>query len=169
MENIVPTYTLGAGEDTNHDSGAAFHPASLPAPHFLDADGGLQPAQRSGPNKWSPMLVMDLAIGVDDLETILTTHNLTKAELDRLFEVPTFRHEVAMMRREVRENGVTFGKKARIQAEQYLETLDLMMANPDTPPSVRLDIFKTLTKLAGLEPKNKEETQVPQVNIQINM
>jgi len=135
-------------------------PQKLPVPQFLNPEG---------PNRWSPKLVGDLALGVEPIESILENHDLTKEQLDALYTVPSFRHEVALLAREYRENGVTFGSKCAAQAEMYLEDIHYVMHSPDTPASTRLEIFKYLTKLGKLEPKDdsNDNNGGAQVNVQI--
>jgi len=141
-------------------------PSSLPIPQFLDA----APADtRKGPNPWNPHLVLDLALQLDDQDEILTRYNLTEQQLGHLYNIPAFRRDLALMGRELRENGVSFTKRAAVQAESYLETVDHIMMSPDTPASTRLEIFKHLAKLGKLEPKeDKTEQNNTQVNVNIS-
>ena len=123
------------------------------------------------PNSWPPKLVFDLALGLDNPEEIACRYDITTEQLDRLFEFPKFRQDVASLTRELRENNTIFLNKAKVQAETYLEDMHLLMQSADTSPRDKIEIFKTLTKLADLEPKQErltaEETGSAKVIIRI--
>jgi len=122
-------------------------------------------------NKWDPRFIMDLALGLDELDTILTRYGLTEQEFDTLSKVPAFRRELALTIRDARENGVTFAGKARTQAEGYLEVLDALVYDAGTPASTRLEAIRSTVKWAKLEPKddkNDGNQNNSQINISIN-
>jgi len=121
-------------------------------------------------NKWDPRFIMDLALGLDELDTILTRYGLTEQEFDTLSKVPAFRRELALTIRDARENGVTFAGKARTQAEGYLEVLDALVYDPGVPASTRLEAIRSTVKWARLEvaPGEKDTGNAPAINIQIN-
>jgi uncharacterized protein YutE (UPF0331/DUF86 family) len=122
---------------------------------------------------WPPLLPLDIAIGIDDTQTILDRHGIDDETWETLQNLPAFRQELVRVTKEVRETGVSFKRKAAYQAETYLEDLDHLMTNLDTPPTVKLDIFKTLAKLGELEPKDSKEGQGgnsgPTFALQINI
>ncbi len=140
--------------------------------NFLDISADYAPpaVNLKKANPWDPRLVMDLAIQVDDELTILERYNLSKGQLRQLLETPAFKRELAVAVRDVRNDGVTFKAKARVQAETYLEVLDGLVYDTETPAGVRLDAIKSAVKWGGLEPKDeKNEGGLGQsVNIQIN-
>lgn len=162
------------GVDDALSSQADASPSTLVMPQFLPADedfsesASLEP-QRRNPNPWDPRLVIDLALGIDSLEDILLRFGLSEAAYNRLTEIPSFRRELATQMRELREGGVTFGKKAAAQAESYLEKVDEIVFDNSVPASTRMDAIKWCAKMGSLEPKEaKQEGQSgTQVNLQI--
>lgn len=154
--------------DENPQQEAAF-PSAIAMPQSLPPAPVNLPS--TSPNPWPPKLIMDIAMGVMEKEDVLFAHQLTEAGLDHLYTIPQFRRELSVMVRELRETGATFGGKAAMQAESYLEIMDDVMRNPETPASTRLSVFTTLAKFGGLEPtKEKEDTGTSnQINIQINI
>ena len=106
--------------------------------------------------RWPPQLVFDLALALDPVESILLRHDLTHRELELLYENPSFQKELAKLTHELRESNTLFKHKAKAQAETYLETMDHLMSDMETPASTKLAIFQTLTKLAELEPAPKK-------------
>ena len=144
-------------------------------PYSLGLDHPLLPTLRPPPpatpvNPWNPRLVMDLAVGVDPVNEILDSHGLDFDDLERLMNNPTFRRELASLRREVAENGTSFRSKARMQAESYLSTLDDIVLDTNAPTSVRLEGIKSAVRWADLEPKKSggEEQPATSINVQIN-
>ena len=119
---------------------------------------------------WDPRLTLDLAIGVDDLDTILERYALTKGQFNNLSDLPAFKRDLAEVMRDVREKGVPFKTKAKIQAEVYLELIDKMVFDENVPAGVRLDAIKSVVKWGDLEPTNlKDDGAISNaVNIQIN-
>jgi uncharacterized protein (UPF0147 family) len=131
---------------------------------FSSSDG-FQPI-----NKWDPRLLMDLAVGVEELPTILARFDLTMEDFDDLLKHPVFRRELAVMTRDVQENGATFRAKAKIQAESYLPVLDNIVNDENVPTGIRLDAIKSAVRWGDLEPKESrgQDNAAATVNIQIN-
>ena len=125
--------------------------------------------------KWDPRLILDLAIAIDPLEEILSRHDLSYGEYKHLMGHPVFRRELAFSMRDVRENGLTFKAKARVQAESYLIIADEIVQDPRLPAAVRLSAIRDVVRWAQLEPKDEKTTsgaveggKVATVNVQIN-
>jgi len=137
------------------------------------ADAILLPALRGpeAPSPWHARLPFDIALG-DDQQVLCDRYNLTPLELEALYYVPAFRREVAGHSKSIREEGVTFRQKAKVQAEMYLEVLDDIVNNVDVSPATRLDAIKSVVKWGDLEPKESKaagSANMPQFNIQINL
>jgi hypothetical protein len=126
---------------------------------------------RQSPNPWPPQLTLDLALGMESLEDILASHGLSQAHYDRLITVPSFRRELAVAMREMRENGVSFARKAAAQAESYLFNVDDIVHDMDVPASTRLAAIQSVVKWGRLEPKDEkgqDNGNGTTVNLQIN-
>ncbi len=122
-------------------------------------------------NAWDPRLIIDLNLGLDPLEDILTRYDLTPAQLETLNDNPVFRKDLNITAREMREGGISFSRKAATQAESYLEVLDEIVTNPLTPASTRLAGINNVVKWGNLEPKDVKDTGAAggaTVNVQIN-
>lgn len=104
---------------------------------------------------WPPRLSFDLATGMMDTEEICEIHQISSLELDNLCHYTPFRLEVAGHKKAIREEGVSFRLKAKIQAEEYLMDLHEIISAPLTPASVKVDAIKYIVKCADLEPSPK--------------
>lgn len=128
--------------------------------------------QLIGAAAWPPQLPFDIALGIKSLEEILEQHGLEYAEWLVIQKHPVFKSELAAAHSEITESGMSFRRKAALQAELYLEELDRLMMDPEVAPSTRVDIFKTLVKCGDLEPaaKKADDADSKQTfNIQINL
>lgn len=121
-------------------------------------------------NQWDPRLMMDLALGLEDLQEVLARYQLTEQEYNRLCTIPSFKQELLLTIRDVQADGVTFQRKAKIQAEAYLDILDDLVYDEDMVGSTRLSAIQSIVKWAGLEPKETKEdnTVATQVNVNIS-
>lgn len=122
---------------------------------------------------WPATLAVDVALGIDSMDTIFDRYGLQPYEWDIIANTPAFKAELVATVRELRESGLSFKRKAAAQAETYLEDMEDLMSDATVPPSVKVDIFKTLARLGELEPK--EAAGGPggaggvQFNLQINL
>jgi hypothetical protein len=142
-------------------------PSSIP----IFSDYTPHTTKQANPNPWDPRMVVDLALAVDALPDILLRYNLSKTEFENLASNPIFRRDLAVTTREVRENGLQFQRKARVQADIYLETLDNLVHSEATPAGVRLDAIKSVVRWGDLEPKDDKKDEAGSannINIQIN-
>ena len=127
-----------------------------------------QPHQTS---PWDPRLVLDLALSIESTEQILERYAVSEQEYDAFLKMPAFRRDLALTMKEVRENGLSFKHKARVQAESYLEVLDQLVYSENTPSGVRLDGIKQAVLWSDLAPKEQKgdsNTNQQAINIQIN-
>jgi len=172
------------------DSECSAPPGTLHDLSLLPSDEGAQQAQRQaigparGPselnralaqtptgstNQWDPRFLLDLAVGVDALPDILDRYGFTEESFDTLSRSAIFRKELAETIRDVRENGISFTQKARIQAESYLEVIDQLVYDFNTPASTRLESIRSMVKWARLEAQAGEQDGVNATQININI
>jgi len=122
-------------------------------------------------NKWDPRLILDLAIGVDGLQEILSRYALSEEAFNNLSRTKSFRQELALTIREVRENGVSFAQKARVQAESYLEVLNDMVVDTSVAANTKLEVIRSLVKWGRLEPEKEtkdDALNATQINVNIS-
>ena len=73
-----------------------------------------------------------------------------------MWEKDTWFGERVRFWREEIIKGLGFRLKARIQAEEMLDTSFDLVHNPDVPPQTKADLIKATVKWAGLEPTSSE-------------
>lgn len=126
---------------------------------------------RSGPSAWPQAMIIDVALGLDNLEVILDRYGMNQLQWENLQDNLAFRLDLARTSKEISESGLSFKRKAATQAEMYLVDMDSLMSNPDVAPGTKVDIFKTCARLGELEPAKSAEssgTSISGYNIQIN-
>lgn len=120
---------------------------------------------------WPPLLPFEVALGVHALDVLLESHGIDEHQWDEIQRCDSFRRELVSARKEIEETGLSFKRKAAIQAEMYLEDMDGLMADAGVAPSVKLEIFKTLVKCGDLDPtvdKERAQGNGTTFNIQVN-
>ncbi len=103
---------------------------------------------------WSRALIVDLCLTPDKLGAVLAKHGLTLAEFAAIQSNPAFKIEMDEVRAATAKSGHTFQQKVQSIADGALPNMASLMESEYTPPAVRADLFKHITKLAGYEPKN---------------
>lgn len=106
---------------------------------------------------WPVKLPFDVAFGEPN-DVLCERYKLAPEELEQFFLNAVFRREVSDYATVIREEGVSFRAKAKLQAEMYLEDTHRIITNDNVAPSVKLDAIKSMVKWAGYEPK-PEATQ----------
>ena len=101
---------------------------------------------------WDTRLCFDVALGIDSLEDILTRYAIEPAAFAQWSAHPLFSRTVAEFQKHIRENGLSFRAKARMQAEDLLGVAYGLVQDTKTPAPVRADLIKWIAKMGELEP-----------------
>lgn len=121
---------------------------------------------------WPIKLPLELALGAEPTADILLRMGVTDEQYLGWVCMPAFKKALAESAKDVREQGLTFKILCQGIAQDFLQELDHKLHDPEIAFSQKLDAFKHVTKLAGLEPiPQKEAANQNQnlVNIQINL
>ncbi len=121
---------------------------------------------------FSPLLPIELALKTSSIPDILDSYGLTQEEFLDISAQPAFIASYKEAQELVKEEGMSFKLKAKMQAEEMLKTSWRIAHDPETPPSVRADLIKSTVRWAGYDKKETENpitsTQALQINIQLN-
>jgi len=107
-----------------------------------------------------PKFVFELAAGLEDPDHIAEKYHLRSETWDSLRQDENFRKVVDSKRAELQKSGYTFRLKAALAAEDLLDEVYVGAKSPDASLSAKLESFKYLTKIAGLEPKEDKSLAV---------
>jgi hypothetical protein len=122
---------------------------------------------------WPGTLPIEIAMRTATLKDILEGYRMTRHDWERLRHNPVFIKAVIEAQEELSKEGMGFKMKARLQAEQLLETAFGMIHEPDekvVPANVKADLIKFTIRAAGLD-GSKDQGQGGQVGtaLQINI
>jgi hypothetical protein len=101
---------------------------------------------------WDTRLCFDVALGVDSLDEILARYALSAEQFQVWAKHPLFMRTVGEFQKHIRENGLSFRAKARMQAEDLLGVAYGLVQDKNTPASTRADLIKWIAKMGELEP-----------------
>ena len=157
--------SLGFDIDDTEDSGIPQPMIPRPETSFLNI-----PLVLPSPGFWHPRMAFDVALGVEDEETIRDRYDLTPTAFSHIITQPSFRAELATHYSVLRETGATFAVKAKLIAEEKLEDMYKIISDAMVDPKVRMETWKAVTKAAGLEERVDKGIVAngQTVNIQIN-
>lgn len=123
--------------------------------------------------QWTNKIALELALvlesGLGTVEDLLQSNRITKEDLEVYANDRNFTRTVEDYRSDIRERGLAFKLKARVQAEELLRTSFLLTQDPDVPASVKADLIKATVKWAGYEaPAQTQADTGKGVSITIN-
>jgi hypothetical protein len=124
---------------------------------------------------WTDRVAFELALLLEgsgeSLTDLTQRNNLSTADIVRYRKDTAFLQKLKAFREEIRDKGLTFKLKARVQAEELLKTSWALIHSATVLPSVKADVIKATVKWAGLEPTGKdgEQSQSQGVAITINL
>jgi hypothetical protein len=117
-----------------------------------------------------PKFVLELAAGLEDPDKIATRYAYQPDAWQSLKNDEHFRKVVEAKRTELQKSGYTFRLKAALAAEDLLDDVYIGAKSIDASLASKLEAFKYLTKLGGLEPKeDKQVQQGPAFTINIDL
>lgn len=104
---------------------------------------------------FDPRIAFEVALDLEDIETIFEKHGFEFDAAAALCSNPHFARKVQLYRDEILEGGVSFRLKAKLQAEDLLATAYNMALDPNVPAAVRSDLIQWQARMADLEPAKK--------------
>lgn len=117
-------------------------------------------------------LPIEVALQTASVKTICQAYGLTEQDWDDLRKSKRFQNDVKKAQEMLREEGMSFKMKARLQAEELLKTSWRMIHAPEdvVPPNVKADLLKFTVRCAGYEAdakKSADNTANMQININL--
>lgn len=104
-------------------------------------------------------LAVELALHMDDAANVFARYHYTVEEAADLCESPAFITLLQRVTEEVRTNGLSFRMRAKAISEDLLPHAYDMATDPLCSSAVRADLIKWAARVAGNEPKEKDESK----------
>jgi lipopolysaccharide biosynthesis protein len=95
---------------------------------------------------------MACAMSSEEVDLIRNKYAYTPEEFDYICQRQDFKREYAEWTQRLITEGNSFKLKLRAMSEAFLPQLHEILTSENTAPSVKVDTFKYITKVAGLEP-----------------
>lgn len=102
-------------------------------------------------------LAVELALHVDDAETVFAGYGYTPEQAADLLEQPAFLALMQQAQKAVVEEGLGFRIKAKLMAGELLPYAHDIATDPLQSAAVRADLIKWTAKVAGFEPKDGKD------------
>lgn len=115
-----------------------------------------------------PLLPIELALAEASPRQICESYGIDKSTFQKYVQLPAFVKAYNDAVKLLREEGMSFRVKARMQSEELLKTSYALIHSAHTPSNVKADLIKQTWKVAGLEPR-ETPTSVTPLQIQINL
>jgi hypothetical protein len=132
-----------------------------------DYDPGRDPASIA----WPPTLPVEIALKTAPMNDIREAYGYSNEEWMRLKDDPAFLADLAAAVQMVKQEGMSFRLKARLQAEELLKTSWRLIHAPtdEVPSSVKADLIKATARWAGYDNKEQVGPGGTSFAIQINL
>lgn len=110
---------------------------------------------------YPPGLPVEVALGDWPLSQICEAHGITREAWNVLRFNEVFRKDVKDCLDALKNDGMSFKLRARLQSEELLKTSWRLIHDTtgEVPPSVKADMIKHTHRVAGLVPANNPEPQ----------
>lgn len=119
---------------------------------------------------WPATLPVEIALRTASPQALRDAYGISDAEWEALTAHPVFLADIRNAVEALKKDGMSFRKKAALQAEALLETSWRMIHDADVADTVRADLIKFTTRVAGLDAsKEQAANNAPALNIQINL
>jgi len=123
---------------------------------------------------WPPTFAIEVAMHTGTAKEICEEYNISRDEWEQIKVHPAFIAEVAGVMEALREEGLDFKMRAKLQAVDLLRTSWAMIhsKSDEVPASVKADLIKATIRWAGYEPSKAvnetSNTNAFQINIKLD-
>jgi hypothetical protein len=94
---------------------------------------------------------IEIAMRTSGTRAVCEAYGITEEEWDLIRFDPTFLADLQRAVDMLKEEGMSFKLKARLQAEELLKTSWRMIHSVNTPPNVAADLIKSTARWAGFD------------------
>jgi hypothetical protein len=133
---------------------------------------GYDPGRDPASIGWPPTLPVEIALKTAPMDAIRQEYGYSPSEWMALKDNADFLSDLAAAVRMVKQEGMSFKLKARLQAEELLKTSWRLIHAPadEVPSSVKADLIKATARWAGYDNRDQGPgAGQPTFAIQINL
>lgn len=106
-------------------------------------------------------LPLELAMRTSSTRAVCEAYGISEEEWDLIRFDPTFLDALQRAVELLKEEGMSFKVRARLQASELLKTSWRTIHDPNTPPNVRADLIKATVRWAGYDVPPSQQQVAP--------
>jgi len=106
-------------------------------------------------------LPIEIAMRTSSTRAVCEAYNITEDEWNLIRSDPTFLADLQRAVDMLKEEGMSFRMKAKLQSEELLKTSWRMIHNPNTPPNVAADLIKSTARWAQYDVPPSQQQAAP--------
>jgi hypothetical protein len=110
---------------------------------------------------------IDVAIGTESFDDVCHTYSLDPEAIRAYEQDVLFNQKLLVAKQAVDDDGTAFRARCRKVVHDSLPQMRDVIHDPDMPGNTRIEAFKTLAKLANLEPKDNSAQTGPALTFTI--
>jgi hypothetical protein len=124
-------------------------PSSMPS-LLTEPAKSITPINPADPARlgYPPTLPVEIAMRTSSTRAVCESYDITEDEWELIRHDSTFLADLQRTVDMLKEEGMSFRMKAKLQSEELLKTSWRMIHNPNTPPSVAADLIKSTARWA---------------------
>lgn len=125
----------------------------LPSRVLAEPSKAITPLNPSDPARlgYPVTLPIEIALRTSSVAAVCESYGISEAEWELIRHDPTFLDDLQRAVEMLKEEGMSFRVKAKLQAEELLKTSWRLIHDPSAPPTVQADLIKATMRWAGYE------------------
>jgi len=136
---------------------------NFPARMLAEPARTITPINPSDPARlgYPATLPIEIAMRTSGTRAVCEAYGITEDEWDLIRHDPTFLSDLQRAVDMLKEEGMSFRMKAKLQAEELLKTSWRMIHDPSTPPNVAADLIKSTARWAQYDVPPSQQAVAP--------
>lgn len=143
----------------------------LPGGRLTEPAKTIAPINPADPARlgYPPTLPIEIAMRTSSTRAVCEEYGISEAEWDLIRFDPTFLGDLQRAADMLKEEGMSFKVKARLQSEELLKSSWRLIHDPTTPHAVRADLIKATARWAGYDVPPSMQQVAPGAGFHISM
>ena len=135
----------------------------LPSRMLVEPSRAVTPVNPSDPARlgYPPTLPIEIAMRTSSTRAVCEAYGITEDEWDLIRFDPVFLSDLQRAADMLKEEGMSFRIKAKLQAEELLKSSWRMIHDPNAPPAVRADLIKATMRWAQYDVPPSQQAGAP--------
>ena len=136
---------------------------NFPARMLAEPARTVAPINPSDPARlgYPATLPIEIAMRTSGTRAVCEAYGIAEDEWELIRHDPTFLADLQRAVDMLKEEGMSFRMKAKLQAEELLKTSWRMIHNPSTPPNVAADLIKSTARWAQYDVPPSQQAVAP--------